>query len=338
MKSRALYFAGDRSVRVTERDVPDPEPGEVLVEAEVSAVSPGTELLIYRGHVSTGDLADRSIAALSDELSYPLAYGYATVGRVTAVGEAVDNDWLDERVFAFHPHAEAFVSPVSDVVRFPTDLDPERAAYLANLESAVSFALDGQPRLGERVVIFGQGVIGLLTTAVLSRFPLESLVTVDLYQRRRRISEAMGADESVEPSAVPTVSDGGTDTGDVVGFDLTYELSGNPDALQRAIDATGDAGHVLVGSWYGTKPVELTLDTRFHRSRISLKSTQVSWIDPSLQGRWTHERRLSTALDLLPEIDVHRIITDRIPFDRAGEAYELLDEQPASTLGVLLTY
>lgn len=339
--ARALYFTGPYGLELREIDVPDPGPGEVRVEADRSAISPGTELLVYRGEASPDLPADTSIEALSGTLSFPLRYGYAVVGRVTDVGRGVDEDWLDRRVFAFHPHASHFTIALDDIVPLPASCPDEAGALLANLEAASNVLLDGTPRLGERVLVLGQGVLGLLTTALLSQFPLADLVTADLHDRRRTVSEAFGASVSLDPSTTNVAERVRTRADEAAGpdgVDVAYELSGNPDALDTAIEATGYGGRVLVGSWYGTKPAEVTLDGRFHRSRIRLISTQVSTIDPRLRGRWTRERRLETARRQLPQINTDRLVTHSMPIERAADAYELLDDRPDEAIQVLLTY
>lgn len=339
--AQAVYLTEPYEVELRQIDVPDPAPGEVRVRAEVSAISAGTELLVYRGEASPDLAADTSIEALAESLDFPLQYGYAVVGRVTAVGDDIDAEWLGRRVFAFHPHASHFTVALDDVVPLPERLSDEAGSLLANFEAATNVLLDGTPRLGERVLVLGQGVLGLLTTALLSQFPLADLVTADLYERRRTVSEAFGADLSLDPTTtdvVDRVRKRATEGAGSDGADLTYDLSGNPDALDTGIEATGYGGRVLIGSWYGTKPVELTLDGRFHRSRISLLSTQVSTIEPQLRGRWTKDRRLETARRWLPEIDTDRLVTHRRPVDRAADAYELLDDRPEDAMQVLLTY
>ncbi|WP_348612812.1 zinc-dependent alcohol dehydrogenase [Halobaculum rarum] len=369
MTGRTVYFTGPGEVAVQETNVPDPGPGELVVEATVSAISPGTELLLYRGEMNPETAVDETLPSLSGSFSYPFPYGYATVGTVTAVGPEVDPAWRGETVLAFHPHASEFVVGVDAVSRVPEGIPPERAVFLPNVETAVTLALDGEPAIGERAVVFGQGVIGLLTTALLSSFPLAELVTVDPIASRRDRSEAMGADRSVDPDAVDPASlfaDGpGSDragdpsatqpSGSVTATpqtgaddrdesrwpgraDLTYELSGNPAALDDAVDATGYDGRVVVGSWYGTKPTELSLDGRFHRSRIDIRASQVSTLAPERRGRWTVGRRLATAWRRLREIDTDRLVTHRLPVAEAPDAYDLLDRRPAEALQVLLTY
>jgi len=93
----------------------------------------------------------------------------------------------------------------------------------------------------------------------------------------------------------------------------------------------------VVCSWYGTKPVPLMLGGPFHRRRLRIVSTQVSTIDPVLQPRWSHERRLAVACDLLPQLELAALISHRFPFERAADAYRLVAEHPEETVQVMLT-
>jgi alcohol dehydrogenase len=330
MPARALYFTGPREVTVRERPVPDPDADQVRVRTERSAVSSGTERLIYRDEVPSDVEADETIDALDGSLSYPLQYGYAAVGRVTAVGRDVDPDWEGRRVFAFHPHESHFLASPGDLV--PVDYDPRRAALLANAEAATNFVMDGRPRIGERVAVFGQGTVGLLTTALLAQFPLETLVTVDCYEKRRAVSEALGADASVGSAAAVDEHLGGD------GADVTFEVSGNPDALEDAIGVTGYAGQVIVGSWYGAKPATLGSGGAYHRSHIRVRSSQVSRVDPDHAGRWDKDRRFDLVRRRLAGLGTDRLVTHELPVEQAGEAYELLDGSPEEAICVLLTY
>ncbi|EMA04576.1 alcohol dehydrogenase [Haloarcula vallismortis] len=325
MFARTLYFTGAESVRVDEEAVPDPGPSQVRVRTELSGISPGTELLVYRGEIDSEFATDETIDALDGTFSYPLQYGYAAIGRVTAIGDEVDDSWLDRRVFAFNPHESHFLAEPSSLI--PTTLPPEQAVFIPNVEAAVNFVMDARPRIGARVVVFGQGPVGLLTTGLLADFPLASLVTVDPCASRRQLSEALGADRSVSPENL-----GDTDA------DITFELSGNPPALDRAIDATGYAGQVIVGSWYGSKGVSLDLGHHFHRSHIRVRSSQVSRIDPDHADRWDKDRRLDVVRSWLSDTDLSALLTHEIDIERAGDAYQLLSNRPDDAVQVVLTY
>jgi len=332
---RSVRFTAERTVEVCEGETPAPAADEVLVETELSAISPGTELLVYRGETEPGLVADETIEAIDGDLEFPLSYGYAAVGRVVEAGANADDALVGRRVFAFQPHRSAFVADPETLVPVPQGCSPERAVMLANTETAVNLVMDGRPRIGEQVAVFGQGVVGLLTVGVLSGFPLSALVAVEPRAARRERALEMGATDAVPPGAVATALDGAA-TPD--GADLAYELSGNPEGLDDAIDAAGYAGRVVIGSWYGTKPVELGLGGEFHRSHVRLRVSQVSRIDHDHAGRWDTDRRLSVALEQLDALEPERLVTHRFAVGDAADAYRLLDEHPDNACQVLLTY
>ncbi len=330
MKARVLVFQAPRRIEIRNERLLEPREGELRVETEISAISAGTELLIYRGHLSPSTALDEKLPALSGFATYPLAYGYAAVGRIVARGEGASGDLgdlLGRRVFAFETHRSSFLARPEALRLIPEDIPSDSAAFLPTVETAVSLIHDARPMMGERVLVVGQGVVGLVTTALLSRFPLARLVTVDRFERRRRASVELGADRSMAPDDL-----------DENDFDLTIEVSGSPEALEVAVGAAGLEGRVIVGSWYGDKRADLGLGTHFHRGRISIRASQVSRLPSHLLARWTKDRRIGVALEALSAVPVPDLVSHRFPIERAAEAYRLLDESPESCLQVLLTY
>jgi 2-desacetyl-2-hydroxyethyl bacteriochlorophyllide A dehydrogenase len=332
----SLYYTAPRQIEVRQEDLPELGSGKVLVKALLSAISSGTEMLVYRGEFPQDIPVDETIDALASQFSYPLKYGYSLVGKVIALGQGVDPIWMGRRVFAFHPHESHFVSEPTVLMPVPDGLSSEQAVLLPNMETAVSLIMDGAPRIGENVVVFGQGIVGLLTTRLLSQFPLSRLITLDRHPLRRQTSRQIGANTSLEPD----VCNSRAQILELVpaGADLTYELSGSPAALNQAIQVTGYAGRVVIGSWYGEKKASLDLGGYFHRSRIRLISSQVSSLAPGLSGRWSKERRFELVWQYLGTIETTRFVTHRIPFQQADRAYRLIDQKPGESIQVLLTY
>jgi 2-desacetyl-2-hydroxyethyl bacteriochlorophyllide A dehydrogenase len=333
MNRQSLYFTAPGCVSIVEEELSPPDPGQVLVQTIFSAISPGSELLFYRGQHPPDISIDATIPALQAKTGYPMKYGYSLVGRVIELGAAVDPAWQDRLVFAFHPHESHFTTRADDLIPLPQGISPEDAVFLPNMETAINLAMDGAPLIGENVVIFGQGVVGLLTAAVLARFPLNRLVTLDRFSNRRQASIEMGTHSSLDPE-----NDRQLKAILPVGADLTYELSGSPAALDQAIAATGYAGRVVVGSWYGSKQAEINLGGYFHRSRIRLMSSQVSTISPYLSARWTKGRRFDVAWQMLQAIQPSRLITRSMPLQMAKTAYQLLDQEPDKYIQILFTY
>jgi 2-desacetyl-2-hydroxyethyl bacteriochlorophyllide A dehydrogenase len=328
MKASAVWIVAPNRVELREETLAPLGPEQVLVRTICSALSPGTERLFYAGELPAGTRVDEALLELDGELVYPLKYGYAAVGQVIELGSSVDPSWQNQRVFAFHPHQSAFNIASGRLIRLPSAIDAEQAAFLANVETALSLVHDGAPLAGEVVHVHGLGVVGLLTAALLSRFPLAKLVGIDPLPDRRRLAIECGVHKAIGPSDLPSADDGA---------DLSFELSGSAAGLDQAIHATGFGGRVVIGSWYGSHTAELHLDTAFHRSRLRLICSQVSTLPASLSGRWSKDRRMVEALRLLPELTPARLVTHRIPHTDAGRAYRLLDS-PDEAVGILLTY
>lgn len=333
MKRQAVYFTGPGAVEVRVEPVPEPGEGQVLVQALLSAISPGTEMLVYRGQFPSALAVDESIGSLSGAFQYPLKYGYSSVGEVAAVGPGVEPGWLGKRVFAFHPHESHYLAAPAELLPLPNDLESDEAVFLPNMETAVNFVMDGGPMIGERVGVLGLGIVGLLTTALLARHPLGCLAVWDRHALRREAARQLGVEQVYTPDQANPIPGDHED-----GFDLVYELSGAPAALNTAIDLTGFAGRVVIGSWYGTKPVQLDLGGRFHRSRVRLISSQVSTLAPDLTGRWDKTRRMQLAWDSLRQIRPARWITQKFSIDKADQAYRLIDQKPEETIQVIITY
>jgi len=341
MKQASLYFTAPRCVEIREKNLSFPSGREVLVKTLFSAISPGSELLVYRGLCPDDLPLDETIPSLKGRAGFPTKYGYSVVGRVISCGENAPPEWEGRLVFCFHPHESHFLADPQELHPLPPDVSPEEALFLPNLETAVNFMMDGRPMLGERVVVFGQGIVGLLTTALLAEHPLARLITLDRQPLRRSFSLMAGADtslDSAEPGAITALAGQLKSSVDREGADLVYELSGSPEALEQSLAVTGFSGRIIIGSWYGQKAAHLSLGGRFHRSRIRLISSQVSSISPELSGRWTKSRRLEVAWSLLRKVDPIRFVTHRYPFDRAAEAYAALDRDPGDCVQVILTY
>ena len=335
VKRQTLYFTAPGRVELREEPLPELGADEVLVETACSAISAGTEMLIYQGRFPRDVETDTLISSLRGSLAYPLAYGYACVGVIRETGTQVDRSLRDQAVFAFQPHTSHFITSPNDLFLIPDSLSSETACFLPNIETAVNLVQDAAPLFGECVLVLGQGVVGLLTASLLSEFPLETLVTADCFELRRNSSPAQPR-FCLDPYApdfhkeARRLLNGSAD--------LTFELSGRPETLNDALAITGYSGRIVIGSWYGEKRAEIDLGGSFHRSRIKLISSQVSTVGPELSGRWNKARRFNVAWKVLERIKPEKWITHRFSINDAEKAYQLLDQNPQETIQVTLDY
>ncbi|HDS46311.1 MAG TPA: zinc-binding alcohol dehydrogenase [Methanomicrobia archaeon] len=335
----SLWFLDRKKIGFREDEVAITGEDELLVETLYSGISHGTERLIYRGEVAEGLQLDAALTHFEGAFPFPVKYGYSNVGTIKETGTGVTQFHNGDRVFAFVPHETAYVIRESEAIPLPGGVEPLYGVFIPSLETAVNAVLDSAIKLGETVVVFGQGVVGLFITQLMRRAGAGTIVTVDALASRRRLSLEFGADYALEPATADLARTVQEQTNGV-GADLIVEASGSPRALDAALPLAAFQAQILVVSWYGTKRVTLNLGEEFHRKRLSLKSSQVSFVDPALSPRWNKQRRMALVLGLLGELNqqVLRNATRMVAFEEAASAYAVIDAHPEEALQVVLSY
>lgn len=323
MTRRAFEIVAPGRGRIVDEPLPTPAAGELLVRSTSGAVSAGSEALVFSGR--TGATSD---AALSGA-DYPRRYGYTLVGEVTLAaapespspradaetGRQAAPLAAGARVFCFHPHATHAAVAREAVIAVPAAVPRGVESLYPNTETALTLAWDGAPRVGEAVVILGAGIVGILLAMVVGGAGAGLVVMIDPSAERR----AWAIDALAGFSRVRVVADdmeardalaaypGAAVERTFPGFDLCYEISGNPAALDDAVALATFDGRVIVGSWYGERRHPVALDDRFHRARIAIRSSQVSTIAPELAGRMSRARRTAIVWDTMTRLPLERI-------------------------------
>ena len=352
-----LIITAPRTLDFLNAPLPELGEGDVLVETLFSGISHGTEMNVYRGLAPQWtkrydpDLrlflpVDPAGAAPpargywtpgDPSWGYPLAYGYANVGRVAAKGAAVDSVETGQLVYAFKPHQTAYVAPAASVIPLPELANPAAGVLFSNLGTAYNGVLDADIRIDDTVVVFGQGVVGLLVTRLVRRSAAKQVIAVERLAHRRELARQLGADVVLDPAdgdvavRVRELTDGR-------GADVTIDASGSYAALQEAIRTAAPETTVVAMSWYGGSGDALRLSDEFHHNRITIKCSQVGGIDPALSATHSLARRRENVLAQLRQLDASPFITDLVPFAEASRGYELVDNGSEQTIQVVLTY
>ena len=289
MRATALWVVGPGLAELRTEDLGEAGPDDVVVEADFSAVSRGTETLVLAGKVPAA-LHDTMRAPFQQgRFPWPVKYGYCSVGRIVGGAGPVGRS-----VFCLHPHQDRYVVPATAVHPLPGGLEPGLGVLAANLETAVNVTWDAQVGPGDRITVIGGGVVGCLVGWLMGCIPGADVQIVDLRPEVEALARALGVGFALPDHA----------TGD---RDCVVEASGSPAALTTALALAGIEGTVVVASWYGDQPVTAPLGGAFHSRRLTLRSSQVGRIGPSRSVRFSFARRLAVALDLLaraPELEV----------------------------------
>ena len=282
------------------------------MESKLMGISAGSEMLFYNGPFPVGHDAE-ALPALQDQDNYPIKYGYSNVG-VTETGM---------RVFAFYPHQNRFHAPPSGLIPIADEISNEDAVLFPFVETALQIVHDATPRLGETIAVFGLGIIGLLTCVLLRRMSVR-VIAVDPVAGRHERAEDVGC----------LCLQNGSGFGEIV--DIAINTTASEVALQEAVDCVAPEGTVIEASWFGARGVHTQLGGAFHRRRLTIRSSQVSHLNPEMAPRWSHSRRTETVMHLLRDLQPGRYVTHRFPLDRAADAYRWIKENQHETLQVVL--
>ena len=285
----SLWYCGSNKVEIRQEALAPPDDAELRVKTLYSAISRGTESLVFSGKVPESEYGRMRAPFMTGDFPFPVKYGYAAVGKV----EDGEGPYQGKNVFALYPHQTAFNIPAASVVVLPDHVPPERAVLAANMETALNAIWDAAPGPADRIAVIGAGVVGALVAYLCGRLPGAQVTLVDINPARAELAATLGV-QFAEPANAPR------------DCDLVVHASGAPDGLGTALELAGNEATVLEMSWYGDRAVSAPLGGPFHSRRLRLISSQVGSIAPSHRPRWGYHRRLSAAVDLLtdPRLDV----------------------------------
>ena len=317
----AFWIVAPGQGELRSEHLPEPGPGEILVEALASGISRGTETTVFQGRVPDSQHRVMRAPHQVGEFTFPVKYGYSSVGIVAAG----PGDWLGRRVFCLHPHQNRYVVPHRAAISVPPAVSDERAVLAANMETVVNALWDATPRLGDRVAVVGAGVIGALAAALASRLPGAAVQLVDVDPDKAEVAGALGVSFAVPKVATPRA-------------DLVIHASGTAEGLATALDLAGFEAKVVELSWYGDRAVAVPLGEAFHSRRLRLVSSQVGAIATAQRARWDRRRRLALALDLLTDTRFDVLLAPAVPFAHLPEVMAELAAQRSKIMCQVIKY
>ncbi|HMJ11229.1 MAG TPA: zinc-binding alcohol dehydrogenase [Polyangiaceae bacterium] len=302
-EARALWLTGPCAAELRREKLAPPKAGEVLVRTLYSAISRGTESLVFAGRVPESEYARMRCPYQSGEFPFPVKYGYASVGTVLRGSPELEG----RAVFCLFPHQSAYVVPESAVIPLPDGVPPERAVLAANLETALNAIWDAELRLGDRVSIVGAGVVGCSCAFLAAQVPGAEVELIDMRASRAEIAARFGASFALPPQAARE-------------RDLVFHASGSAGGLRTALELAARDARIIELSWFGNVDVSLPLGQDFHARRLTLRSSQVGTPSPQARARWTTRTRLELALSLCKDPRLSALIGAECSFDALPSA------------------
>jgi len=319
--ARALWYVRPGIAELRPQTLAPLQPGEARVRMAYSGLSRGTERLVFSGQVPESEHRRMRAPLQVGNFPFPVKYGYAAVGLV----EEAAAELAGRAMFCFHPHQDVFNVPAETLVPVPRGVTLQRATLAANMETALNGLWDAGAAPGDRIVIVGAGVVGLLSAALCVRMPGAEVTLVDIEPGMETLARAMGARFAL-PDQVPAEAD------------IVIHTSATSQGFDTALAACGLEATLLELSWYGTSPLTTSLGGAFHSRRVRVISSQVGLVAPSHRPRWSHRRRLEMALVMLADPRFDALVAREIAFDALPEALPRLFDPACPGLAPIVRY
>ncbi len=293
----ALWYVAPGAAELRTAPLPARATGDALVRTLWSGISRGTERLVFNGLHDPSHRERMRAPFQEGRFPFPVKYGYCAVGRV----EDGPSRLLGRTVFCLHPHQDRFVARAHALTVVPDDIPARRATLAANMETALNAMWDSGAGPGDRIVVVGAGVVGLLIAFIAARIPGAEVCVLDTDESRRSIVVQFGA-RFAKPDHAPKDAD------------VVFHTSASQTGLATALSCCGMEAAVIEMSWYGDAEIAAPLGGDFHSKRLKLVSSQVGAMSPSRRARWDSARRLSKAIELLSDERLDQLVEADVAF------------------------
>ena len=353
----------------TLQDVPVPSASghQLLVETRATVVSAGTErMLVEFGRANVIEKARQqpdkvkqvvakmrtdgigpTLDAVRAKLEAPIPLGYCQAGVVVEAGARVSGFAVGHRVVTNGAHAEYVRVPHTLAAKIPDGVSFEAAAFTPLAAIGLQGIRLAAPTLGETVVVYGLGLIGLLTVQLLQANGCR-VIGIDRDAGRLALARQFGAEvvdgTGGDPAASVLALTGG------VGADaVLLTLASSSDEPVRSAAAmsrkrgrlvlVGVAGLNLVRDDFFKKELSFAVSCSYGPGRYDPAYEEGGADYPLPFVRWTEQRNFEAVLGLMAagKIDPLALVTHRFAFADASDAYEVI-QGTAPNLGVVLGY
>lgn len=280
---RAVVFNAAGELRIEDR--PEPIPGfkEVLIETAAVGICgtdthvldgefEGTVFPLVPGHEATG-----TVVAVGDgvaEAAHPVAVGdHVAINPSTTCGECefcltgrqnLCRKWNGLGVVASDGAAQQrFVAPVANVFKLRDETDLFQAALIEPLACAIRGWDVLRRRMGDHVLVYGSGTMGLIMAQLAPRAGAASVTIVDINEARLQTAAEVGIEQRFTSA----------DQSDRSQWDVVIDCTGNVRAIQDGLPRVKAGG---VFQHFGVAPTEATADYspfRIYRDEISIVGT-----------------------------------------------------------------
>ena len=272
-----------------------PEKNEVLIKTIYSGISYGTEKVVYMGKVPKSQKFLMRCPYQDGEFGSNVKYGYMNVGKVIEGSKA----YKGKNVYTLFPHQTLYSLKESEVVEIPKLIPLKRCLLTANMETAINAMWDTLPSCGDKVLIIGAGIVGLLMGYVLKSIIGLEVLIIDSDSSKSELIKLFNLDFKKEiPEAYKA--------------NIIYECSGNSNIINILGKHVKDEATICILSWYGNSISKINFGEEFLSRRIKFIFSQVSKVSHNRSKYWNNLERRELAIRLLNNKILDNLIEDNM--------------------------
>jgi len=347
MKTKQVVFTDKKQVEFIEYELGNLADNAVLCKTKISGISHGTEMTGYLGYspfiertiVGGGYFRDK---VEGDPDFFPYKWvGYDAVGIVEEVGKDVTKYKVGDRVWCQMRHQTYFIfnEDAADAIKLPDRVTDIEGATVNLSSISLNGILDAEIKLGDNVVVFGGGFVGLMAVQFAVLSGAKSVVLIEPDEKRRKVVSGY-------KNVIALPMNGEKTTQDILNAlnglnpDVSIDCSGVPAGLNGAIKVAGKEGRVVAVGFYSDNARNIVFGEEFIHNRINIIASMSKWGCANRFSRWNEARILNTIVELFAknEITVDNMETKIFNFAQAKDAYELLESDKDKPLKAIFVY
>ena len=341
-RARQAVIVEPYKVEVRETTLPDPGPNQILLAAEYSGLSAGTELAVYTG--SHQWLKDPAMP----DWKFPFRSGYSAAGRVLKVGKDFPGSLQEgDRVSFPGNHASAELFTVGHercrVWKMPDTLSFEKAAVAVIARYGFGASIRTGLTLGRSCAVLGLGIIGQFALRCAMAAGMSPVIGIDAVAMRRAAAIKAGADACLDPSTQDVKAEL-QKLLNAKGAEVVIDATGVPAAIPTAMSYACDAGQVVVVGSPRGKAQDVNFYDDLHRRYIEVTGAHGNMLfEPAhtrLAGAWDVNKAQYWLLRMLANgrLSLDGLVTHTIQPEQLSDAYEGLLKDKENYLGVVLKW
>ena len=298
MTFKSIWHQANQTIIKSDR-ISNPKSNLLFVKSAFSLISKGTEHLVLQRKIPESIQNDMKVPYMEGNFNLPIKYGYALSG-------ILENG---QKAHLMHPHQNlCFVNRESLFLECQ-DLPLHRIPLISNMETVINAIWDSEASESQNILICGFGGIGALLAFTLKfHYKFEKIYISENNQFRKQKALHFGfyeADQSME-------------------YDISFNTTGNENALQFCINVSKEEARIVELSWYGTKNTNINLGGNFHKNRLRLIASQVSKLPLKMRGEYDYEKRKVLASTILRHDVFDQLLEKPIPFEEAPKFFNNL--------------